>query len=144
MLFAFFFNLVNGFINGYWFGRFSEGYDTSWFSDPRFILGIILFGLGYFVNQYHDRILINLRKNTKTGYVIPEGGLFKYISCPNFFGEMIEWAGFAVITWCLPSLSFFVWTFANLVPRAIDHHRWYKNTFPDYPAERKAIIPFIL
>jgi 3-oxo-5-alpha-steroid 4-dehydrogenase 1 len=143
-VFAFTFNLMNGFINGYWFGHLSEGYDTSWFMDPRFIIGIIMFGTGYFINQYHDRILIKLRKSIKTGYAIPQTGLFKYISCPNFFGEMVEWAGFAVMTWCLPSLSFFVWTFANLVPRAIDHHKWYRKTFSDYPHNRKAIIPFIL
>ncbi|MEN8156476.1 MAG: hypothetical protein ABFS10_05970 [Bacteroidota bacterium] len=32
----------------------------------------------------------------------------------------------------------------NLVPRALSHHRWYRSTFPDYPLERNAIIPYIL
>jgi hypothetical protein len=48
-----------------------------------------------------------------------------------------------LLTWCLPSLSFFIWTFVNLVPRAVDHHRWYKNNFKDYPVKRKAVFPFI-
>jgi hypothetical protein len=33
---------------------------------------------------------------------------------------------------------------ANLLPRALAHHRWYKQRFPEYPSERKAIFPFLL
>jgi hypothetical protein len=140
---AFFFNLVNGFVNGYWFGTLSPGYPANWYYDPRFIIGVILFVTGFLINQYHDNLLINLRRKSEKGYHIPYGGLFKYISTPNLFGEIIEWGGFALLTWCLPSLSFFMWTFVNLVPRAIDHHRWYKEKFEDYPAERKAVFPFL-
>lgn len=41
-------------------------------------------------------------------------------------------------------LVFVLFTLANLVPRAINSHRWYRATFPDYPPERKAIVPFLL
>ena len=144
MLFALFFNLVNGTLNGYWFGYLSDGYTADWKIDFRFIAGVILFIIGFLINQYHDRLLIRLRKSSINGYKIPYGGLFKYVSCPNFLGEIIEWGGFALMTWCLPSFSFFVWTLANLIPRAIHHHRWYKQHFKDYPNKRKAVIPFIL
>lgn len=140
---AFFFNIINGFINGYWLGYLALPYPELWLYDPRFIIGIILFVTGFIINQYHDQLLIRLRKNSGTSYKIPFGGLFRYISCPNFFGEIIEWGGFALLTWCLPSFSFFLWSIVNLLPRAIDHHRWYKNTFADYPKERKAMIPFL-
>jgi 3-oxo-5-alpha-steroid 4-dehydrogenase 1 len=143
MLFAVCFNFVNGLINGYWLGNFAS-YTNDWFFDFRFILGVILFISGFVINKYHDKILIGLRKSSTNGYQIPYGGLFKFISCPNFFGEIIEWAGFALLTWSLPSLAFLVWTFINLVPRAIDHHKWYKGKFPDYPATRRALIPRIL
>ena len=33
---------------------------------------------------------------------------------------------------------------ANLVPRALATHRWYRERFPDYPQDRKALIPFVL
>ena len=33
---------------------------------------------------------------------------------------------------------------ANLIPRAITTQRWYREKFPDYPKERKALIPGIL
>ena len=96
------------------------------------------------VNLKSDTILIGLRKNGETGYQIPGGFLFDFISSPNLFGEIIEWTGFAIMAWNLPALSFAVWTFANLFPRALNHHQWYKEKFPDYPVNRKAVFPFIV
>jgi steroid 5-alpha reductase family enzyme len=87
---------------------------------------------------------MSLRKNSSNGYSVPYGGMFSYVSCPNFLGEIIEWLGFALMSWSIAALAFALWTVFNLLPRAIDHHNFYKNTFKDYPAERKAVIPFIL
>ena len=143
MSFGIVFNLVNGFINGYWFGFLSPDYPLSWLYNPRFIIGFILFITGMVINQIHDQKLFKLRNSHKKGYFIPYGGLFKYISCPNFLGEIIQWGGYALMTWCWPTLSFFVWSFANLIPRAHDHHKWYSGHFKDYPKERKAIFPYI-
>jgi protein-S-isoprenylcysteine O-methyltransferase Ste14 len=144
ILFALIFNVMNGFINGYYFSIIRPGYEISWLSDPRFIGGSVVFLTGVFLNIRSDETLLSLRKNSSTGYTIPAGGLFNYISCPNFFGEIIEWAGFALMSWSPAALAFALWTFINLVPRALDHHRWYKNKFEDYPRHRKAVIPFIL
>jgi 3-oxo-5-alpha-steroid 4-dehydrogenase 1 len=141
---AIFFNLINASTNGYYLGYLSEGYPSDWLLDPRFIIGIILFILGFFTNQISDQILLNLRKGGKTGYYIPTGWLYKYVSCPNFLGEIMEWTGFAIMAWNLPAFSFALWTAVNLIPRALDHHKWYKKTFPDYPKSRKAIIPHII
>lgn len=144
VLLAMVFNLVNGFINGYYLGFLSDEYSISWIKDPRFISGALLFITGFIINQISDHYLINLRKGGKTGYFIPRHRLFRYISCPNFAGEIIEWTGFALMAWNLPAISFAVWTAANLIPRAIHHHKWYRSKFPDYPAGRKAIIPWIV
>lgn len=138
------FNLVNGFINGYYFSAFAREYTWEWLYDIRFILGFIVWGLGLFINWWSDQTLLNLRRGGKKGYFIPYGGLFRWVSCPNFFGEILEWAGFAIMTWSPAALVFVLWSFFNLVPRAMDHHKWYKSTFPDYPSRRKAIIPFLL
>ncbi|MEM7106555.1 MAG: DUF1295 domain-containing protein [Bacteroidota bacterium] len=143
MFSAIFFNLVNGFFLGYYFGNFAD-YPDAWFTDPRFIGGLAIFFIGLAINWKADYKLINLRKPGEIGYKIPRGGLFEYISCPNHFGEIIEWAGFALLTWCLPALGFFAWTVANLIPRTLNHHKWYKEKFEDYPEERKAVIPFVL
>ena len=139
-----FFNLFNGFFNGYWFGYLAAPYPENWLYDPRFIIGFILFFTGMFINISSDQKLIHLRNGDRSAYYIPYGGLFKYVSSPNLFGEIIEWTGWAVMTWCLPGFSFALWTVANLIPRALDHHKWYKNYFKDYPKERKAVIPFVL
>lgn len=143
ILLAVVFNLFNGFFNGYWFGYLSD-YSMNWLTDWRFILGFILFFTGMYINISSDQKLINLRKGGKTGYYIPYGGMFQYISSPNLFGEIIEWLGWALISWCLPAFSFALWTIANLVPRAKDHHRWYHKRFENYPKERKAVIPFLI
>jgi hypothetical protein len=139
---AIFFNLMNGFSLGYYFKYFAD-YPADWFSDPRFIIGLILFVGGMAVNWKADDVLIHLRKPNETHYVIPQSRLFTYVSCPNLLGELIEWLGFAILCWNLPALTFLVWTAANLIPRALSHHKWYREKFADYPAERKAIIPFL-
>lgn len=136
------FNLVNGFLIGYFLGNFRI-YDAAWLTSPQFLIGSIIFFIGMIINWQSDTILINLRKPGETGYKIPRKGLFKYVSCPNLFGEIIEWGGFAILTWSLPGFAFFVWTIANLVPRALSHHKWYLEKFENYPQERKAVFPFI-
>lgn len=140
---AIFFNVVNGFICGYYFGYLSPEYGLTYWSDWKFIVGILLFFGGMYINWQSDNILINLRKPGERGYKIPKGGLFNRVSCPNLFGEIVEWTGFALMTWALPTLSFAVWTIANLLPRAVNHHQWYLSKFENYPKERKAVIPFI-
>jgi len=140
---AFGFNLVNGSIIGYFLG-FVQNYAEDWMNDPRFIIGILLFFTGMSINWQSDTILINLRKPGETDYKIPNRGLFKFVSCPNHMGEIIEWTGFAIMLWALPGLSFVIWTFANLVPRALNHHLWYRDKFEDYPVERRAVFPYIL
>ena len=138
VLSAFFFNIVNGLINGYFLSNINL-HSVSIF----LITGFLLFVLGLYINISSDNKLINLRK-IKKGYFVPKGGLFKYISCPNFFGEILEWFGFALMTFNIGSLSFFIWTCCNLIPRALAHHTWYKNKFNEYPKERKAILPYLI
>jgi steroid 5-alpha reductase family enzyme len=141
---AIFFNFVNGFINGYYLGSVADQYTLEWLSDPRFISGITVFLFGMYINWQSDNILIHLRKPGETGYIIPRKGFFRFVSCPNHFGEIVEWSGFALMTWSSPGLAFALWTLVNLMPRALHHHRWYKATFADYPPERKALIPYLL
>ena len=143
VLSAIVFNLGNGYVNGYYLGSLAPDYVWSWLADPRFVIGALLFAGGMYINWQSDNILLRLRKPGETGYKIPHGGLFRYLSCPNHFGEIVEWTGFAIMIWSLPAFSFALWTFVNLVPRALDHHRWYRAHFADYPKERKAVIPFV-
>jgi len=135
---AIFFNVMNGFVNGYYIGFVhgkSENVMAIWV-----ILGVVIFFTGFTINQLADSKLIALRKEG-IGYQIPKGWLFDYISCPNHFGEMVEWLGFAIAAGSLPALSFAIWSFCNLAPRANNHHTWYLEHFPDYPKKRKIVLP---
>lgn len=137
---AFGFQLLNGYVQGTQLGA---GYAASWLLSPQFWAGVALFGAGQWINHQSDAILLALRAPGETGYKIPTGGLYRWVSCPNYLGELIIWTGWAVATWSSAGLSFAVYTFANLAPRAAANHRWYREQFPDYPPERRALIPFI-
>ncbi len=138
-----FFNFINAGLNGYWLAYLAPEQKTDLLASPQFIIGVTVFIAGFLINIYHDSILISLRRDN-TGYKIPTGGLFRYISSPNYLGEIMEWLGFAILCWSLPALSFLIWTSANLIPRALNNHDWYHEKFKDYPKERKALIPVVL
>lgn len=136
-------NWVNCFLLGTYLNLYAD-YDNTWLSSPQFIIGIIVFFTGMFINWQSDSILINLRDKPGDGYKIPFGGMFRFVSCPNLMGEIIEWLGFAIMMWCAPAFAFVIFTSCNLIPRALSSHKWYLKTFSDYPKERKAILPKIL
>jgi 3-oxo-5-alpha-steroid 4-dehydrogenase 1 len=143
ILFSVVFNTLNGYLNGRYLFYFSHPYEPEWLRDPRFVAGIVIFIAGYTINIYSDQLLRKLRNPGENTYKIPYGGFFKYISSPNYFGEILEWIGWAIATWSLPGAAFALFTIANLSPRAFSNHRWYIDNFPDYPKKRKALIPFI-
>ena len=78
------------------------------------------------------------------GYKIPRGGCFEYVSGANYFGEMLEWCGYAVAANSLPAAAFAFFTISNIGPRGWQHHLWYKEHFPGYPKHRRAVVPFLL
>jgi protein-S-isoprenylcysteine O-methyltransferase Ste14 len=140
---GFTFNLINAYLNARWLSELGS-YTAAWLWSPAFLIGLILFVTGYRINRWADRVLANLRKPGETGYKVPRGGLYELVSCPNYLGELLEWTGFAIAAGSLAGWTFVAFTAANLVPRALSHHRWYRQRFADYPAHRKAVIPFVL
>ena len=140
---AFFFNLVNVSIQAFGIFYFTE-YSENWMSNPTFIIGLSIFLLGMYINIRSDYIIVAMKKRNGPGYHIPQAFMYKYLSAPNYFGEIIEWFGWAILTWSISGVIFLIWVIANLFPRAISHHKWYKNKFDDYPKNRKAIIPGII
>ena len=136
------FNVINAYLNARWISELGS-YPRAWLGDPRFVAGVLAFVGGMAINIQSDNILFSLRRPGEQGYKIPHGGGYRLVSSPNYLGELIEWAGWAVATWSLAGVAFFVFTFANLVPRAVANHRWYRETFPEYPRERRAVIPWL-
>lgn len=137
------FNVLNAYVNARWISHFGA-YTPGWLTDPRFLIGAAMFVGGLALNQRSDHTLRTLRGPGETGYKIPQGGAYRWVSCPNYLGEIVEWLGWALATWSLAGLAFAAYTMANLVPRALANHRWYRERFPDYPAERRALVPHLL
>ena len=122
-----------------------EGYYADWFAKPYIYVGGALFMAGMAVNLHSDHIIRNLRKPGDTRHYIPRGGMFRYVSSANYFGELLEWTGFAVASWSWAGAVFAWWTFANLAPRAASLYKRYAQEFgKEFTAlKRKKIIPFI-
>lgn len=118
-------------------------YTIDWLTDPRFLIGLPLYLLGLGLILTTESLLRGLRRDSARGYVIPHGGGFRWVTSPHYFGEILAWSGLALATWCPGGLFVLTVTLANLVPRARANHRWYRKTFPDYPAARRVLIPFV-
>jgi len=136
------FNVVNGGFNGGWLFHLGPVYPADWWRSPQFLAGVVVFAAGFAINVHSDTTLIRMRRKSDR-YGIPRGGLFDRVSCPNYLGEILEWCGWAVMTWSWAGASFAIWTAANLIPRALAHHRFYRARLEGYPASRKAILPYL-
>jgi 3-oxo-5-alpha-steroid 4-dehydrogenase 1 len=137
------FNFVNAYLNGGWLFHLGPARSAAWLTRPAFVLGTTMFGAGMLVHVLADRELRKIREASGGQRGVPRSALFHLVSCPNYTGEILEWAGFAVVTWSPGALVFVVWTIANLVPRAVHHHRWYREQFPSYPSHRRAVVPWL-
>jgi len=139
---------LHSYLNAAYISELGDQYQQSWLQDPRFIIGIIIYVFGFSLNVYSDSILRNLRSKTPASdeprYRIPYGGMFKYVSCPQYLGEIISFVGLATMTWNLGAVFVVAVTAANLIPRALVTHKWFNKNFDDYPRERKAIFPYML
>ena len=140
--------VMHSYLNATFFTDYGKHLTTDWLSDPRFIIGVIIYYFGYILTVHSEAIVRNLRDpkaldSDEIEYKIPYGGGYKYVSSPTYLGEMIAWTGFALLTWSLAGVLIFAITATNLVPRAFKTHKWYQDKFEDYPRDRKALIPFI-
>lgn len=141
------FNTLNAFMQGGWIFYVSpaDRYPASWLLSLPFLTGTALFAAGMYINIQSDAIIRNLRKPGDTAHYLPQGGMFRYVTSANYFGEWLEWTGFAILTWSWAGTVFSLWTFANLCPRASRIYNMYSKEFPDQLDTRKTkrIIPFL-
>ncbi|XP_060630038.1 3-oxo-5-alpha-steroid 4-dehydrogenase 1 [Anolis sagrei] len=139
---AFVFCSYNGYLQGRSLSNYAN-YPSDWLTDPRFILGLIAWMSGLTINIHSDHILRTLRKPGETGYKIPRGGMFEYVTAANYFGEVLEWFGFALACCTIESAAFAISTLMILGLRSYKHHEWYHKKFDDYPRNRKRLIPYL-
>lgn len=141
------FNLINSYMIGGWLFYVSpQGtYTVDWLYNPLFIFGTLVFIAGMVINLHSDHIIRHLRKPGDTAHYIPRGGFYRYVTSANYFGEFVEWTGYAILTWSLGGVAFVLWTFANLAPRARKIHQRYLSEFgEEYKSlNRKYILPFL-
>lgn len=141
------FNTVNAYLIGGWLFYVSpaDRYPVSWLWSPAFIAGTLVFVAGMAVNLHSDHVIRSLRRPGDTGHYIPRGGVYRWVTGANYFGELTEWVGFAVLSWSWAGAVFALWTFANLAPRARATHKRYLKRFGDEYARlhRRYIIPYI-
>uniref|UniRef100_A0A0D9RXN4 3-oxo-5-alpha-steroid 4-dehydrogenase n=1 Tax=Chlorocebus sabaeus TaxID=60711 RepID=A0A0D9RXN4_CHLSB len=139
---AIMFCTFNGYLQSRYLSHWAV-YADDWVTDPRFLIGFGLWLTGMLINIHSDHILRNLRKPGDTGYKIPRGGLFEYVTAANYFGEIVEWCGYALASWSVQGVAFAFFTFCFLSGRAKEHHQWYLQKFEEYPKFRKILIPFL-
>ncbi|XP_029284163.1 3-oxo-5-alpha-steroid 4-dehydrogenase 2a [Cottoperca gobio] len=143
VLYSAIFCSLNGFLQGHHLLHCAR-FEDSRLTDARTAAGFLLFLVGMTINIHSDHILRGLRRPGETVYRIPYGGMFEFVSGANFFGEIVEWCGYAVAAWTLPAFAFAFFTACSIGPRAYQHHRDYQQRFEDYPRCRKALLPLIL
>ena len=141
------FNVLNALMQGGWIFYISPDayYGADWLTTPKFIGGFLVFIIGMYINIQSDDIIRNLRKDGDSKHYLPKEGMFRYVTSANYFGEFIEWVGFAILTWSWAGAVFAWWTFANLAPRAHRIYDAYKKEFGDElnTKKTKRLIPFI-
>ena len=98
-----------------------------------------------YININSDSIIRRLRNPGDTNHYLPQKGFYKYVTSANYFGEIVEWIGFAILTWSFAGAVFAWWTFANLVPRANSIYKRYNIEFSTQMKNKnlKRVIPFI-
>ena len=141
------FNTINALMQGGWLFYLAPAgtYTTEWLTTPQFIIGTIIFFAGMIININSDSVIRHLRKPGDTNHYLPQKGMYKYVTSANYFGEIVEWTGFAILTWSLSGVIFAWWTFANLVPRAASIYKRYIEEFGSQVKEKrlKRVFPFI-
>lgn len=141
------FNLLNALMQGGWIFYISspERYLVAWLGSWQFILGTLVFLSGMVINIHSDSVIRHLRKPGDTRHYIPRRGMFRYVSSANYFGEFVEWTGFAILTWSWAGAVFALWTFANLAPRAAKIHSRYASEFGEEftSLNTRRILPYI-
>ena len=139
---------LHGYLNAAYISDLGTHFTLDWLTDPRFLFGITLYYASFVLNIHSDAIIRNLRtvdeiERGEKAYRIPRGGLFRFVTNPSYLTEISAFTGFAIATWSLGATFILLITIANLVPRALQTHRWYREKFPDYPRNRRALIPFV-
>ncbi|OAD06272.1 hypothetical protein MUCCIDRAFT_35128, partial [Mucor lusitanicus CBS 277.49] len=104
--------------------------------------GLVMFIVGEYTNYYHHLLLRNLRKDGSKEYKIPSGGLFDYVWCPHYLGEIMSFVAMALLAQHILILILQLGSAGYLATRAYNTKKWYSDKFDVIPS-RACLIPFI-
>jgi 3-oxo-5-alpha-steroid 4-dehydrogenase 1 len=128
-----------------WFQTHAVSAAEGWAPElrPALIAGAGIFLVGQAINFYHHLLLARLRPAGAVGqgYRVPQGGLFRWVACPHYLGEIISWVGYAVMAGLPPSWGNAAVVVVYLGARSRSTLRWYQQNLPDWPADRRALVP---
>lgn len=140
--------LLNGLFIGYFL--FSPKYTEPNFSSLVYNTLVSSFTIAEIFNFFCHLHLRNLRPAGTKVRGIPKGFGFDFVSCANYFWEIVAWASIAGLSKCVPAYIFLAASGYILSKWSKARHRKYLKEFdgkegrPAYPKNRKALIPFLI
>ncbi|KAJ1927565.1 3-oxo-5a-steroid 4- dehydrogenase [Tieghemiomyces parasiticus] len=141
-----YYTLLAGVSVGFWvYGPWYGAHDARSVRSPfETYLAVGLFVFAEVSNYVTHANLSNLRPPGTRVRKIPHGYGFDLVSCPNYTFEILAWVAFTYYTRSLAALAFTLAGAGQMYVWAVKKHRNYRREFPDYPKNRKALIPFLL
>uniref|UniRef100_A0A2M4AQS3 Polyprenal reductase n=1 Tax=Anopheles triannulatus TaxID=58253 RepID=A0A2M4AQS3_9DIPT len=119
--------------------------------EPSLALAVAI-GLFFYawLHQYRANVILaNLRKD-RTGRVVnqkhslPTGDYFEVVSSPHMFFEIVMYVVlFGVLHRNTSMVYVLLWVLSNQLMNSWLTHQWYIEQFPDYPKQRRALIPYV-
>lgn len=77
-------------------------------------------------------------------HLMPTGGYFELLSSPHMFFELVMYVALWGLLYRNRTFLFVVlFVLGNQIEVAHFTHKWYKETFPQYPKKRRAFIPYL-
>ncbi|MEX0931234.1 MAG: DUF1295 domain-containing protein [Candidatus Paceibacterota bacterium] len=112
-----------------------------------FIVGVIVFALGFLIETVADIQLYRFKKNNPPDTLFTKG-LFAYSRHPNYFGEMLVWWGFFIMTlassnWFLTIISPIAVTYIlyAIAGPMVEAHLESRALFSEYKKKTRYFFP---
>lgn len=108
-------------------------------------LGLVLYAVGELGNLSNHLTLKNLRKPGSRERGIPRGLGFNWVTCPNYFFEIVAWIGMYLVSNLSLSILFFITIGGGMMfVWAKGKETRYRKLFgANYKKKRFAMIPFV-
>lgn len=107
------------------------------------ILTILFFSYGNLMQYQSHTFLASLRRENDKKYHLPKGGWFEYITCPHYLAEILIYFSLFLSSMTLTNGLLLFFVILNLISSACDTYDWYCDKFPDFPKERRILIPYL-